>query len=397
MKWASSFSQQDDFSSAIDEVAGAIGDSLGASPDLTFVFASEHYRAHFERMPALLRERLGPTTLLGCSASSVIANSKEIEQQPCLGITAATLPDVVIDCWHIEADELRPGSQHNVHCTELAQRAQGAPQQFVVLTDPFSFPTEQLLRSLETGFATSVIAGGLASGGQAPGEIVLFVDDAMHASGAVLLGLSGNIEMLTAVAQGCRPIGDPMFVSACEGNKLSTLAGRPAPEVLSELFESAEQADRELMQHSLFLGITMQPGESQYAQGDFLIRNIAGADEAERAIWVGADLHENQVVQFHVRDAKTSSEDLDHNLARLAGQLGAHQPSGSLLFSCIGRGRGLYGRANHDADAIQTHLGHVPIGGFFCNGEIGPVGGTTFVHGYTSAIAFFRQRTSGPT
>ena len=392
MKWTSTLSRQVDFSRAVDEVASLTADALGASPDLAFVFASEHYRPEFERLPALLRERLGATTLLGCSASGVIGDGSEIEQAPALGITAATLPDVNIDCWHIEAADLRPGTQHNEHCTALAQHEGGGPEQFIVLADPFSFPAEQLLRSLEGGFATSVIAGGLASGGQGPGEIVLFLDDTTYASGALVLALSGNIEMVTAVAQGCRPIGEPMFVSACEGGKLSFLDGRPSIEVLNELFEAADEGDRTLMQHSLFLGITMHPGGSHYEQGDFLIRNVGGADADKRAIWVAADLRENQVVQFHVRDAQTSSEDLDRSLARLTEQFGPGAPSGGLLFSCTGRGRGLYGHPDHDSAAFHARLGQVPLGGFFCNGEIGPVTGTTFVHGYTSAFAVFRAR-----
>jgi len=392
MQWTSTLSRNTDLSCAVDEVAGTILATLGAAPDLAFVFVSGHYRAEFDRLPALLRERLGAITLLGCSASGVVGNGSEAEQEHALGVTAAILPDVTIDCWHIDADELRPGTQHNARCVELTRRADGAPQQFIVLADPFSFPAEQFLRSLEGAFKTSLIAGGLASGGQAAGEIVLFLDDAMHTSGALLLGLGGDIEMLTAVAQGCRPIGEPMFVSACKGNALTALDGRPSTDVLSELFERTDESDRALMQHSLFLGMTMHPGATQYEQGDFLIRNIIGADADKGTLWVAADLHENQVVQFHVRDAHTSSADLERSLVRLTDELGSAAPSGGLLFSCIGRGRGLYGHADHDSNALQAHLGQVPFGGFFCNGEIGPVTGTTFVHGYTSAIAVFRAR-----
>jgi small ligand-binding sensory domain FIST len=93
------------------------------------------------------------------------------------------------------------------------------------------------------------------------------------------------------------------------------------------------------------------------------------------------------VVQFHLRDARTSADDLDQLLARHRGT-----PAGSLLFSCLGRGTHLYGRADHDTDLVRRHFGDVPLGGFFCNGEIGPVQGTTFLHGYTSAFGLFRPR-----
>jgi len=392
MKWTSALSRNTDLAAAIEAVASVVLAELGGAPDLVFVFASEHYRSDFARLPGELRARLGAVCLVGCSASGVICNGNEVEQEPGLSITAAVLPDVRIDCWHLEANELRPGSPHSQYCSELALGEHGSPEQFLVLADPFSFPTEQLLRSLEGAFTTSVIAGGLASGGQNAGEIVLFLNDAMHASGALGIGLAGNIEMLTAVAQGCRPIGEPMFVSACEGNKLSALDGRATTEILQALFEDADNEEQQLMQHSLFLGLTMQSGNSHYQQGDFLIRNIAGGDADRRALWIAADLRENQVVQFHVRDAQTSSEDLTRGLTRLHGELGSDNAEGCLLFSCTGRGRGLYGRPNHDVSAFIDELGPIPLGGFFCNGEIGPVSGQTFIHGYTSAFAIFRPR-----
>jgi small ligand-binding sensory domain FIST len=97
------------------------------------------------------------------------------------------------------------------------------------------------------------------------------------------------------------------------------------------------------------------------------------------------------VVQFHLRDAATSAHDLEAVLARY--QEGPpRRPAGSLLFSCLGRGEHLYGRPDHDTAAFQRRLGPVPLGGFFCNGEIGPVHGSTFLHGYTSAFGLFRKR-----
>ena len=107
---------------------------------------------------------------------------------------------------------------------------------------------------------------------------------------------------------------------------------------------------------------------------------------------IGELLKEGQLVQFHLRDAETSAEDLTAVLERYAVENRENQVHGALLFSCLGRGQYLYGRPNHDTDIFHEKLGPVPLGGFFCNGEIGPVSGTTFLHGYTSSFGIFRPR-----
>jgi small ligand-binding sensory domain FIST len=309
-----------------------------------------------------------------------------------LSLTAARLPNVTLECWHIESRDLAPGTVHSRKCAALAQRSPDEPAQFIILADPFTFPSEQLLHSLEAGFPSAVIAGGLASGTQGPGETALFLNDKTHHSGALILSLGGDLEMSTAVAQGCRPIGEPLFVTAAEGSAILELDGSSPLQLLNELYELSSDWDRSLMQHSLFLGVAMRPGDNRYGQGDFLIRNLVGVDEETGAIGLASELHVGQVVQFHLRDARTSAEDLDQVLHRARDGFGERMPSGAVLFSCTGRGEGLYGQSGHDSDTFHRLLGTTPLGGFFCNGEIGPVAGKTFLHGYTSAFALFRER-----
>ena len=391
MRWTSALSRRTETDLAIDEVTDAVRAGLGQAPDLVFLFASGHHQPGFDGLAARVRERLGGATVVGCSASGVIGDGAEVEFQPALGLLAASLPGALVEAWHLEAGDLGPGTAHSERCARLAATTDGGAQ-FVILADPFSFPAEHLLRSLESGFGRTVIAGGLASGGQAPGEMALFLDDTTFRAGALVLALGGDVEMHTAVAQGCRPIGEPMFLTAHQGNLIQGLDGRPPLEVLNAIFEHADSRDRELMQHSLFIGITMREDGTEYRQGDFLIRNLLGADQESGAVQVAADLHPNQVVQFHLRDARTSAEDLDRVLERAREQHGGATPEGALLFSCTGRGEGLYGEPDHDSAAFERQMGPVPLGGFFCNGEIGPVQGRTYLHGYTSAFALFRPR-----
>ena len=212
----------------------------------------------------------------------------------------------------------------------------------------------------------------------------------MYRSGVISLAFEGDIKIDTIVAQGCRPIGDPLFVTRAHGSLILELDGRRPMEVLEGLYQSLGDHDRELCRHSLFMGLTMRDARSQYAQGDYLIRNLVGSDPTSGALQVAAELNDNQIVQFHLRDAHTAAYDLEQALARLDRLPKSEQPCGSLLFSCVGRGMHLYGCPDHDSHAFTRHVHDVPLGGFFCNGEIAPVQGRTFVHGYTSAFALFR-------
>jgi small ligand-binding sensory domain FIST len=394
MHWTTAISRDAHLEQAIDSASQQVLSDLGGTPDLAFVFVSDHHRSGFESLPPLLRLHLGGCSLLGCSASGVIGEGEEVEFQPSLSLTAARLPEVTLDGWHIEARDLGPGTEHSRHCAALAETDSEDPAQFIILADPFTFPIEQLIHSLEAGFPSAVIAGGLASGTQGPGETALFLNETTYHSGALILSLSGDLEMRTAVAQGCRPIGQPLFVTASKEGIILELDGQPPLSLLNQLYAELNEADRELMQHSLFLGIAMRPGESHHARGDFLIRNLVGADHESGAIRVAAMLHPQQVVQFHLRDAQTSAQDLEQVLQRTRDVLGERQPQGAVLFSCTGRGAGLYGESGHDSQSFQRHLGSVPLGGFFCNGEIGPVAGKTFLHGYTSSFALFRERST---
>jgi small ligand-binding sensory domain FIST len=204
------------------------------------------------------------------------------------------------------------------------------------------------------------------------------------------VALSGNLAIDTVVAQGCRPIGQPLHVTRCDRNVLHELDGKPPLRVLQELAARLSAADRELMTHSLFLGLAMDELALEHRAGEFLIRNLIGIDPERGALAVGEQLRSGQCVQFHLRDARTSAADLEEVLGRYGQRGMAAQVEGALLFSCLGRGLHLYGRPDHDTEVFRREVGEIPLGGFFCNGEIGPVGGKTHIHGYTSSFGLFR-------
>ncbi len=244
------------------------------------------------------------------------------------------------------------------------------------------------MKGLSEAYPGSVLVGGLASGSDLPGENQLILREKVIRDGFVAVALTGNVVVETVVAQGCRPIGQPMFVTGLEGDRILELDGRVPVEVLNELFEAASASEQRLFQHSLFMGLQMDSQEVESVAGDFLVRNFVAADPVNGALVVSAALEENQVVQFHLRDGQSASDELDDELQAYAKR--TDSVDGALLFSCLGRGRGLYGVANHDCDALRRHMGDVPVAGFFGNGEIGPIEGRPFLHGYTSVFVFFR-------
>jgi small ligand-binding sensory domain FIST len=217
----------------------------------------------------------------------------------------------------------------------------------------------------------------------------LFANGESFHGGVVGAAFTGDVAIDTIVAQGCRPIGPPMVVTRCDGNLIAEIDHTPPLQVLEALHASLEPRDRALFRQSLFIGIEMKDS-LVHREGELLVRNIVGVDAEANVLAVAARLRPFQVIRFLLRDARTATEDLERMLERHRAS-GSGACDGALLFSCLGRGEGLFGEPDHDSRLFRKHLGDAALGGFFCNGEIGPVGGTTFLHGYTSSFALFRR------
>jgi small ligand-binding sensory domain FIST len=393
MRWASAIDTDANLNSAVERAAEKIFTDLGRQdPDLLIVFVSQEHAPRFHAVSELLQREFENTFLFGCCASAVIGGGREIEDQPAVSLTGALLPGVKFRGLHLDAAQVPPVFaaprvwEDTLHLTASQQPS------FLILADPFSFETETFVKGLDRVFPSSAKIGGLASGARQVGATALYLGKHVHHSGAITLALTGNIEVDAVVAQGCRPIGEPMFITSAHENLIREIDGHAPREVLGELFERLGPGDRDLFSQSLFLGLALRKGVSEYAPGDFLIRNILGMDPQSGALWVNAHVPDKSVVQFHLRDATTSAMDLERALTSYrASQLFA-PAGGALLFSCAGRGIGLYGQSDHDSNAFRRLIADVPIGGFFGNGEIGPVQNATYLHGYTSAFAVFRER-----
>lgn len=393
MKWASAVSDQADLALALGETAGTIRTQLeGMQADLVVLFVSEHHAEGYDALSKWLSEAFPAAAVLGCSAASVIGGERELEDGPGLALCAAVLPEVSLHPFHLELGELPEPGDDPASWAELVGVKPSENPDFVLLGDPFTSDPERLAQGLDRCFPKSVKIGGVASGGQEQGSNALFLGRRVFRSGMIGLGLSGNVSVEAIVAQGCRPVGSPMFVTRSQENVLYAIDDRAPVEVVSELYEAASPEDQKLFRNSLFLGIEMLSNQSEYHQGDFLVRNLIGGDEESGALAVAAPLHDGQVVQFHLRDVDTARADLEQQLQRAEPY--AASARGALLFSCTGRGKQLFGESEHDSKLFHHYFGGIPLTGFFGNGEIGPVEQRTFLHGYTSVFAIFRTRRS---
>lgn len=395
MQWATAISRETSIENALRECSEGVRGRLGPGPvSLALAFVTPHFAAYYPRVPGIVARHLGPEVFAGCSGGGVIGGGQEVEWSPAVSLVAARLPGVEVTPLRF-ADDLPDLDGPPDAWERLAGvRARENPQ-FVLLADPFSARTGALLAGLDYAFPGAVKVGGLASGGTSPGTNALFLDGEVFTAGTVGVALRGAVVVDTVVAQGCRPIGPLMQVTSCKGNLLHALDGEPALEALRDLVADLDERDRHLAATALFAGVLMDEFREEPRAGDFLIRNLLGVDPRNGAIAVGENLQEGMRLRFHVRDAASAAEDLHAMLAAYneASDSG-DSPAGALLFSCLGRGENLYGQANFDTNVFHEHLGDLPVGGFFCNGEIGPVGGATFLHGYTASFGILHPTRS---
>jgi small ligand-binding sensory domain FIST len=368
---------------ALGEVLDRVArDLAGEGADLVVAFASAHHAEALGRLGAEVRRRRLGRHVIGCTGEAIVGEGREVEDAPALSVWAARLPGAVIEPVRLTYDGGFTG-------WPTPDPGAGASS-LILLADPFTLPPDRFFKTLAGTAPTLPVVGGMASAAQSPGGNRLVLDDAAYGDGAVGVALGGRVAVRTIVSQGCRPIGRPYVVTKAEGNLIRELGGRPSLDVLRELFASLSDAEQVLVQEGLHIGRVINEYQESFRRGDFLVRNVLGVDE-QGAVAISDVVRVGQTVQFHVRDAETADEDLRGLLDRERAERPDAPRFGALLFSCNGRGTRLFGTPNHDVAALHGSLGPIPVAGFFAMGELGPVGGQNFVHGFTAAVALFEE------
>ena len=388
MPYAASCSTNPDLSAALNSVCAEIAADLkGVSPDLSFLFVSHSHADRFETLADLVREQSGTRVLLGCTGETIVGGREEIESGPAISLWSAVLPDARIEPFHVQFSQTADGAVCSGLPDGLAE-AKAEVRAVFVLGEPFSAVPNSLIDYFADELPGVPLLGGMASGGTGPGMNRLWLNSKALATGAIGAVVSGGPRIRTVVSQGCRPIGRHYVVTRAEQNFIFELGGLPPMQQLRELLPNLSARDHQLMQSGLHLGIVMNEYQETFARGDFLISNVIGTRPEDGAVAIGNLVRVGQTVQFHVRDADSADEDLIQ-LLESDRTSNSDPPQAALLFSCNGRGTRLFPEPNHDAITLQERVGPVPLAGFFAQGELGPVGGKNYLHGFTASIALF--------
>jgi small ligand-binding sensory domain FIST len=390
MKIHAALSRAEQTSDAVASACQAVSSGLAGSPvDLAYVFFSPHHTDSADVLVAMVREQLHPKVLLGCSAESVIGGDEEVEGQPALCVWAAHLPGTTLTPFHLKF--LQSGDGFTVTGWPGTMPSPEAHPSFLVIGEPYTTPIDAFLQDLAERYPGAPAIGGMASGGHEPGVNRLLLNDTSVEAGLVGVALTGAARIRSVVSQGCRPIGDRFMITRAEQNIIHELSGKPALERLQEVFGLLSPAEQRRAERAFHLGIVFDEHKEHFDQGDFLIRNLIGADQQSGSIAVGDLVKEGQTVQFQLRDAASASEELHTLLAEERAAPSLPPPAGALIFSCNGRGQQMFRTPHHDVSAVRARLGAIPVGGFFAMGEIGPVGRSNFLHSFTASVALFSE------
>lgn len=384
MPFASALSTKSTSRTAIAEVL-AIRDQLPGPVDLAVVFWSPHYSEIANELAGQLVGALESRCLIGCQGESIIGINSEIEDGPALSLWLANWGgQVTVEPMHLTAVQVPDGPSIFGWPDSLSD-ADPVTTNMLLLGDPYSFPAADLFLPRITEDCPGLrVHGGMASGMNGSGQAALVLNDESKEQGAVGVLLHGSTGLRSVVSQGCRPVGSPFVITRAKENVIFELGGKPSVYAIRTLLEGLTKRDQSLFQSGPHLGLAMKPEKSQFGPGDLLVRNLIGLDPDNGAIAITDRVRAGQTVQFMVRDAQSADDDLREWLSH-----SQPAPQAALLFSCNGRGTRMFSSPNHDAGAIAKAYGNIPVAGFFAAGEIGPIAGVNYLHGFTASAVLF--------
>lgn len=361
--------------------------SDGTRADLTMLFASDVYAPDYPELLAEVRRRTGGGIVIGCSGQGIIGPGREVEHEAALALQVFSLPGVELTAARLQPEDVGLEGARRVWQERLGGLRPAAVNGWLFFVDPFSVNGDEVIEMLSVVNPDVPLIGGLAAGDYRRRTTHLFLNDEVYDDGAVGLAIGGAYTVRTIVSQGAMPIGQAWTITEARGNYIETIGMRPAIQVLAETYEGLSPELQERARSNLLVGLAMDEYQDDYRRGDFLIRNLIGVDQSNGSVAIGAEPRVGQTIQFQLRDPQAADEELREMLIRAKMDIGDQTPVGALLCSCNGRGAGLFGAPDHDAQALQERFGPLPVAGFFCNGEIGPVRSKNFLHGFTASIA----------
>jgi small ligand-binding sensory domain FIST len=367
---------------ALEAALQAIERSGSDHADLALVFVTGDVRARAHQALHSVRRATGARVVLGCSGAGVLTERGEVEDGLAVAVLAVRCERLVATPFLFEGQGERPDLGAEVARRIGSTVAEGGCA--LVLPDAVGCDPGALLRRLDETLEFVPVLGAVAAGAPTFG---LYNTDAAEGAlaGVALSGLTPVI----GVAQGCTPIGEPFVITRARDNVIEHIGNRPALAMLEEAIRALPGGAARVRRAGVFAGLAMHPAKSPLERGDFLVRNLVGADPSSGAVAVAERVRVGQTVQFQIRDAEASRQDLGAMLDEVVARLGDRRPAFGCYFDCAGRGRGLFGVPDHDVTLIRERLGEFPLVGFFGNGEFAPIARRNFFHNYTGALVLF--------
>ncbi len=370
---------------------------LAPEVSLGLVFMSPSFFPHAVETLEILRVHAQIPLLAGCSSHGLIAGEQEIENSSGLVLALYHLPGATLKAAHFVQRQVEESGEKSYWPAETgidARRTNG----WLAYVDPVHLDSERWIRSWNKSYAGLPVFGGLASGSVQEPLAQIYLNGDVFDEGGVAIAIGGDVELSGVISQGCTPIGETWTLTRVEQNLIHNIGNRPAYSVLAETFQRLPPDEQRKAQNNLFIGLVVNEYLDDFHRGDFLVRNLIGGDPKSGVLAVGALPRAGQTMQFQRRDAAAATEDMVELLGHCKEKLAGATIYGGCLCCCNGRGKHLFGEANHDVEIIQRRLGPLGLAGFFCPGEIGPVGQKNYVHSFTASLALFVQKpkTSSP-
>jgi small ligand-binding sensory domain FIST len=368
----------------VRDTAIQLREELGDKPSFGLVFVTPDYAEKANDFLELIRVYGHVPTIVGCSGTGLVGRAQEQEEGPGFSLMLVSVPGAKVSAFPFNGDMVEAAHGYDYWHRKTGLKPNDV-KAWLTFLNPHTLNAEMWLKQWNQAYPHIPIFGGHAGGFQGDPEAWVFCDDRI-APGGVALALQGDIAVHSVVSQGCKPIGEPLTVTQADRNVLLTLGSRPAYEVLCEVYKELSDSEREQAKGHLFAGIAVSEYLEDYKRGDFLVRNIIGADQKSGAVAINAVPRVGQTLQYQLRDSRMATDELKRLLIDKSSSI-LPPPFAGLLCTCHGRGRTLFGGPNHDASLINEFFPGLPVTGLFANVQLGPVGDRSFAHGYTASLA----------
>ncbi len=358
---------------------------------LGLLFMTPRFFSQAKQILEILRVHARIPLLAGCSSTALVAGNEELEENPGIVLALYSLPGAKLAGIYFTQTQVEEADRQT-YWQGFSEITASQTNGWLTFIDPFHLDSESWLRTWNESYAGVPVYGGLASGVFAEQVTQIYLNGDVYEEGGVAISVGGDVKLAGVISQGCTPIGDTWTLTRVEQNLIHKIANRPAYEVLSETVNEMPADEQKKVRGNLFIGLVVNEYLDDFHRGDFLVRNLLGGDPQTGVLAVGAMPRAGQTMQFQRRDAEAATEDMNELLGRTHIQLGGATVYGGCLCCCNGRGKHLFGESGHDAQLVQKKFGGIGLSGFFCNGEIGPVGQKNFLHGYTASLALFVKK-----